>query len=265
MFFKKLDKYFNIMGISLKSNIAYTGELIYRSLFMVLIIYVFINLWGAAYNGKSSIEGLTFTQIIWYLVMGEAIVMGKPDVAPKISSEVKDGTLAYTLGRPYSYLLYHFCNGIGESLTRFIINLIAGGILTYIMVGSLNVNLYSLLLISLTIIFALIIDFCISAIIGLTSFITEDITGFLFIYQKILFIMGGMLIPIDMLPNWLSDIFKALPFNLIVYAPSKLFVDFNISIFYSTILQQLIWIAIFVCILIFSFRKSIKRLSVNGG
>ena len=134
---RSISKYAAITRINLQSNLAYIGEFAYRSIFMVIILYVFIQLWRTTYSvtGTSQIAGLTLSDTIWYLVMTETIMLSKMRFAGKIAEEVKDGSLAYTIGRPYSYLLYHFFCGIGDTLLRMVINFVAGSILVTLLVG----------------------------------------------------------------------------------------------------------------------------------
>src|SRR5512143_2572267 len=101
---RSISKYAAITRINLQSNLAYVGEFAYRSIFMVLILYVFIQLWRTTYSvtGTNQIAGLTLSDTIWYLVMTETIMLSKMRFAGKIAEEVKDGSLAYTIGRPYS-------------------------------------------------------------------------------------------------------------------------------------------------------------------
>jgi ABC-type glutathione transport system ATPase component len=56
------------------------------------------------------------------------------------------------------------------------------------------------------ILLAMTLNFCVQGMIGLCAFITEDVQSFQIIYQKFLFILGGMLIPLDFFPGWLRDV-----------------------------------------------------------
>src|SRR5512135_1779772 len=66
-----IGKYGAIAQINLQNSLAYAGELANRSLFMVLILYVFIQLWRATYGalGAATIAGLSLADTLWYLVM----------------------------------------------------------------------------------------------------------------------------------------------------------------------------------------------------
>ena len=262
---RSISKYAAITRINLLNNLAYIGELMYRSIFMVLILYVFVQLWRVTYGvgGTERISGLSLSDTVWYLVMTETIILSKIRIAGKIAEEVKDGSLAYTVGRPYSYLLYHFFYGIGDTLLRIAINFVAGSILVALLVGPMPATNLPAVLVA--VLLAIILDFCISGLIGLLAFFTEDVDSFTIIYQKILFILGGMLIPLDFLPGWLRDISLVLPFNYAIYAPAKLFVQFDGSHWLSTVAAQLVWIGVFATALNLMFRWGMLRVSINGG
>jgi ABC-2 type transport system permease protein len=262
---RSFSKYSAITRINLQSNLAYIGEFAYRSIFIVLILYVFVQLWRTTYSvtGTNQIAGLTLSDTIWYLVMTETIMLSKMRFAGKIAEEVKDGSLAYTIGRPYSYLLYHFFYGIGDTLLRMVINFVAGSILVTLLVGPMPAT--NLPAVFVSVMLAIILDFCINGLIGLMAFFTEDVDSFTLIYQKILFILGGMMLPLDFLPGWLRDISLALPFNYAVYAPSRLFVEFAGARWLSVIAGQSIWILAFAGLLGLMFRAGMRRVSINGG
>ncbi len=262
---RSISKYTAITRINLQSNLAYVREVAFRSIFMLVILYVFTQLWTATYNttGSTSISGLTLPDTIWYLVMTETIMLSRIRCSVKIADEVREGSLAYTLGRPYSYLLYQFFHGLGDTLLRMAINFVAGSILVTILVGPMPAtNLPAVLV---TVILAIILDFCFSGMLGFLAFVTEDVSSFDLIYQKILFILGGMMIPLDFMPTWLKNISLALPFNLMVYAPARLFVQFEWSSWFSIVAQQLIWIGLAALALNVIFRWGIRRVSINGG
>ena len=239
---RSISKYAAITRINLLNNLAYVGELMYRSIFMVVILYVFVQLWRTTFGaaGSDRIAGLSLPDTIWYLVMTETIQLSKIRVAGRIAEEVRDGSLAYTLGRPYSYLLYHFFYGIGDTLLRLIINFAA-------------------------VMLAIVLDFCINGLIGLLAFFTEDVDSFVIIYNKLIFILGGMLIPLDFFPAWLRDVSLALPFNYAMYAPARLFVQFDGSRWLNVVAMQAIWIGAFALALGLMFRWGMRRVSINGG
>lgn len=67
------------------------------------------------------------------------------------------------------------------------------------------------------------------------------------------------------MPAWLKNLSLALPFNLIVYAPAQLFVQFEWGRWLGVVAQQLTWIGIAGVTLYLIFLWGIRRVSINGG
>ena len=101
--------------------------------------------------------------------------------------------------------------------------------------------------------------------IGLSAFIVEDVSAFMWIYQKLAFLLGGMLVPLDFYPQWLQTIAKALPFSSITYGPARLFVTPTLELFVNVMTVQIIWITILAFVLSFTYRRGVAYLTVNGG
>ena len=101
--------------------------------------------------------------------------------------------------------------------------------------------------------------------IGLAAFVTEDVSAFMWIYQKFAFILGGLLVPLDFYPAWLQTIAKALPFSSMVYGPARLFVEPTLEQFLTVMLMQIVWIAVFGVLLLIAYRRGLTLLTVNGG
>ena len=260
-------KYGAITLTNLQNQLAYVWDAASRSFLILLFMFIFVQLWTAVYEsqGTSEIGGLTLSATIWYFLMAETMELGKPRHDARISEEVKDGSIAYTLVRPYSYLGYHFFNGFGETLMRMGLVFIIGAPLVLYYVGRPNVQWQHLPFIGLVILLAIVLDFFVFSMIGLLAFVTEDTFSFRLIYQKFVFILGGLMIPVDFLPEWLQKIARVLPFSQTTYAPAKLFAAFSWEQFRQVIVLQLIWLIIFGLALAWQYRTMARRLAVNGG
>ncbi len=260
-------KYLSITRTNIQNQLAYIWDAIGRAVFIVLIMFIFVQLWTAVYEsqGTAEIAGLSLTATIWYFLLAEMIELGKFRHDQTISAEVKEGTIAYALVRPYSYLLYHFFNGLGETLVKMGLIFLLGLPVVVLSVGWLQLDVRTLPAVALSVMLALILDFCMASSIGLLAFVTEDTFSFRLIYQKLIFILGGLLIPLDFLPDWLQTIARSLPFAYTTYAPARLFVGFETTLFLRVLAMQLVWLALTGIVLTFQYRWSVKRLSINGG
>jgi len=260
-------KYGAITLINLQNQLAYAWEALNRTIFILFIMFIFAQLWTAVYEtqGAAEIAGLSLANTIWYFLIAEMIELGKFRHDAKISEEVKDGSIAYTLVRPYSYLAYHFFNGLGETMVRMVLIFLVGLPVVLYYAGFPAVAWQHLPWILLVGLLALLLDFFAASSIGLLAFITEDTFSFRLIYQKLIFILGGLLIPVDFLPQWLQRIARYLPFSLITYAPAKLFVAFTWEQFREVLLLQFIWLILLGCGLFWQYRWATRRLALNGG
>ncbi len=264
---QKLAKYGAITAINFQNQLAYIWDTLNRSLFIIFIMFIFAQLWQAVYATRTApeIAGLTLPGIIWYLLVAEMMELGKFRHDLKISEEVKDGSIAYTLVRPYHYLAYHFFNGLGETIVRMALVFGLGLPVVLYYAGRPDLELWQLPPILLVVLGAMLIDFCVLSTIGLLAFFTEDTASFRMIYQKFVFVIGGLMFPIDFLPDWLQWIARLLPFHLTTYAPARLFVDFSWTQFNHFLLLQLVWLGILGTILWVQYRSAARRLAVNGG
>ena len=263
---KTFKKYLSIFQITLVNSLAYPGELIGRSLMILPFMWIFYQLWKVTFNaaGMDSINGMTLYSTMWYLMMAETIELSRPALARTISENVKDGSIAYLLNKPYSFLLYQFSNSMGETVFRALMNAVFGGMVVWWLVGPPPAPLGWLFAL-ITVFGALTLNFCITCLIGLSAFLVEDVSPYTWIYQKLVFILGGFLIPLSFYPDWLQVIAKTLPFAAMIYGPSQLFVAPSLELFANVLLMQFFWIAVLGSTLVFSYRRGVTYLTVNGG
>jgi len=161
--------------------------------------------------------------------------------------------------------LYHWSYGLGDTLLRLVINFTAGAILVTVLVGPMPLKPIYVLPLLASIMLAMALNFCIQGMIGLCAFITEDVQSIQIIYQKFLFILGGMMIPLDFFPGWLKDVSLLLPFSTMMYAPARLFVQFDWTRWFSVVTMQMVWLGVFGLALWALFRVGLRRVSINGG
>ncbi len=263
---REARKYWAVMTIQAVNSLAYPAELVWRSLAIVLFIWIFAQLWRVTYSvaGTASIAGLTLHDTLWYLMLSEAIEISRPRLARSIAESVRDGSIAYLLNKPYNFLLYQLSTTLGESFFRLILNVAFGSAAVWLLAGPPpDPRGWPLTLIA--ILGAWGINFCIGALIGLSAFVAEDVAPFEWIYQKMIFILGGMLIPLDFYPQWLQAITRILPFSYAMYGPARLFVSPDLGRFASLMLGQLIWLILLGGLLAFVFARGMRRLAINGG
>jgi ABC-2 type transport system permease protein len=263
---RAVRKYWYIFVIQVINSLVYPGELVGRSLIIIPFMWIFAQLWRVTFDatGVDVINGLSLRDTLWYLMMAETIELSRPRLGTTIADAVKDGSIAYILNKPYNFLLYHLSTSMGETVFRAVLNALIGSLVVGLLVGPPASPLGYLVAIP-AVFGAWVLNFCISVVIGLAAFVTEDVSAFQWIYQKFAFILGGLLIPLDFYPEWLRSIAMALPFSAMIYAPSRLFVTPSLELFVQTMGMQLAWIAVLGAAAVLAFRRGVSVLTVNGG
>ncbi len=263
---KPLRKYWAIFQITLVNSLAYPGELIGRSLMIIPFMWIFYQLWKVTYaaSGTDVINGLTLSNVLWYLMMAETIELGRPPLARTISENVKDGSIAYLLNKPYDFLLYQLSTTMGETIFRAVMNAFFGGVVVFWLVGAPE-HPEGFIIALPAILSAWILHFCVTVMIGLSAFVVEDVSAFTWIYQKLAFLFGGMIVPLDFYPTWLQTLARALPFSSMTYGPARLFVTPTMDLFINVMALQIIWIVVLAVLLTMAYRRGVAYLTVNGG
>ena len=103
-----MKKYLAIFKINLLNSLAYPAEMATRSGMILVFMLVFFQLWHVTYSASASqvLNGLTLHDTMWYLLLAETLELGRPRLTRLISQQVKDGSIAYLLNKPYDFLLY---------------------------------------------------------------------------------------------------------------------------------------------------------------
>ena len=258
-----IGKTWSVLRITLLSRFAYVGELLVRSLFIVLILFIFTQLWRA--TGQTDKTGFTLVQLIWYLAFTEAIMTSTSAGASDVDREVRSGDLAYRLARPLSYPLYHLGAALGERLLRFSLNLLVGVMVAFLVVGPMTVGPLALVLaLSLTLI-SFLADWAWEMTISLLSFWVEDTFGIRLLYRRALMILGGMLIPLEAYPAWLLRIAESLPFQYFVYAPARSFVRPDVAYWLAAASALTLVGAVGFVVMALVYRLGLRQVSAQGG
>lgn len=263
---KSFQKYWYIFSIQLINALAYPGELVGRSLVIIPFMWIFAQLWKVTFaaSGSTIINGLTLLDTLWYLMLAETLELSRPRMGSTIAAAVKDGSIAYILNKPYHFLLYQFSTAMGETVFRAILNMAFGSIMVWVLVGP-PPSLLGFVLVIPAILGAWVLNFCFAVLIGLAAFVIEDVAAFEWIFQKLAFVLGGLIIPLDFYPGWLQTIARALPFSAMVYRPAHLFVSPTAGDFVRVIVMQWLWIIGLGAVMVLAYRRGVASLTVNGG
>jgi ABC-2 type transport system permease protein len=260
-------KYGFVGWIAARSMLAYFGEVLASTIFLGVIMFIFLNLWRVTFSSANAttLGGLSLPQMLWYLAMTEAILTSRQRMTAAVDHDVRTGAVAVHLLRPLSYPLYRLWTDIGERGVSFALRLVIVSSIALIFVGPIPFSLPGIALFALSVPFAFLLDFLMFFLIGLCAFWLEDTSGLVLIVSRLTMILGGMLIPLELFPDAFQPVLRVLPFSSIVYGPARMFVNPDLEFLLNLILRQGVSIVILAAIVALVYRVALRRINANGG
>jgi ABC-2 type transport system permease protein len=243
--------------------LADRGELVVRVSFYVIILVVLFALWKAAIGDSAGqVAGYSFGAIAWYLAAAEgSVIATKPRLIETIGNDIGGGAVATEMLRPASVLVVRVWAEIGEALARLAWAAFAGVAFVLLSVGQ-PPDIPALLLAVPAATVAVACNVVAQHLFAAISFWLNDAKATWFLYQKLVFLVGGMLLPLQMLPAWLQQLAWVLPFWTMAYAPGRL-ASGHLEPW--LIAGQVAWLAVLAGCAATVFAAGERRLQVGGG
>lgn len=260
----KSEKYITIFKLAVIQTLKNYKAIIGLSIFLVTCLIIFANLWKVA-AAKIGAFDLKPDQLLWYIALNEWVLVATPEVASDMESDLRTGRLAYLLPRPLSYLLAIFFQAFGE----LCVNLITLGFVTFtftwLMVGSFPFDTFSFIVSLLLGCLAGCVGIIFRMLVGISAFWLQEVEPFDWIWEKLLFALGGLMLPLAVYPEWLQKIAFLTPFPAILGERSALAIQYNFTNVVFVIGSLTLWGAIGIAFLIGLYRRGLRILNIEGG
>jgi ABC-2 type transport system permease protein len=262
-----IRKYLWIGVTSARANLAYTGEVIVRTCFMAVILYIFLRLWTAVYTGSNSqrLGGLTLSQMLWYLMLTEALWMSSSRVSFEVDEDVRTGRLAIQITKPVSYPFALLGKAIGERIVRFVINFAVGCVIALIFVGPIGFTVGGLAMFICVLPLSFALDALGLIMVGMFAFWFESTTGLAIMYSRAAMLAGGTMLPLDLYPEFLQKVFYWLPFATMVYGPARMLVAPDGALLQHVLIVQGLGLIAFIAGVFAIQHLALKRIHSHGG
>ncbi len=259
-------KYAALVATSFRQRLADRAVLIGRIAFYFIILLVFARLWEAVLSrGGEGTQGNTWTDYVWYLAVTEWIMLSLPQLYVDIESDVRSGDIAYHFARPVSYVGSKLAEGFGDMLLRFFTLGVAGVLFARAFAGGWPSSLGGLLLaVPLGVLSGVVMLACL-ALVGLCAFWIVDCTAIYLIWQKLMFVLGGLMVPLSVYPGWLREVALHSPFSAMLYGPGRMVMATDLSLALAVAAQLLAWGAAAGALLVLLERRARRIVEVNGG
>jgi ABC-2 type transport system permease protein len=260
----RIAKYATFARIGFSRARAEPAELYGRIVFFLIILGVFAALWRAVAISGANVGGDANT-MVWYLAMTEWILLSAPQAQFQIEDDIRRGDVAYQIARPVSYLGAHFAQNLGALAARLPALLVAAIGTAWLLGGGAPRDPSA---IARAIAFGVVASVVMTAynlLLGLGAFWLGDISPVFWIWQKLGFVLGGLMLPLPLYPALVVRIARFTPFPTLLTGPAS-FV-FHVPFFSAATLafNLVAWFGAAALIGALAFRRATRALQVNGG
>lgn len=258
--------YLNFISNSIKKNIIYRFNVWTKLLGRLMYFFVQVSVWKALYTSEvTNNTDITIKSMLMYVTVSNVInVVVEFNIIEFLNDKIRDGNISLDLIKPFRYITYIFCYGIGENIVNFFTQSIPIVFCSTIFLrGQINYEgSYLYFFISLAI--AMVISFLFAYWMGLLAFFFTVTWPLNMLLKSIYKLLSGMWIPIWLFSDTLQNLNSFLPFQYIYYVPISILTvkEFNV---FNAMLVQIIWCGILCLLVYITWRIGRKKLVIQGG
>ena len=262
--------YLTLMRLSIADAIQYRVESAIYCLYELLPPIMMAFLWLAVYQDQPTVAGFTLGEMLVYTVgvmVLRAVVTVHVEWA--LDYEIRQGLLSTHLIRPFNVWAFLFVDSVAWRAVRM--TLVAPVFLGCLLwlgpaMESVSVSPERLLLLLLSAILAYVVCFFLKLCVGFIGFWTNDIVGITTVYEVIAGVLGGVLIPLALLPDWLQSVARLLPIQAIYSVPLSILLGRSEGADpWLGIGLQLVWIAVLWVLALVLWRAGLRQYESVGG
>lgn len=265
-----MGSYFGIFKMQFKGELQYRAKAFSGVLTQFFWGLMYICLYSA-FLKNGTVNGFTLEQMTTYVWLGQAfLVMRFVTLGKHCASEITSGNVCYKFVRPINLYNLWYAEFVGEKLAatilRFAPILVVASFLPvgFRLTAPVSFVAFTLFLVSL--ILGLLISAALSMFAVDIVFKTLSGKGAVNIVTTLCGLLGGMYIPLPMLPQGIQNVLNYLPFRFISDLPFRIYIG-NIptteALIYCGI--SLAWLIVIVLLGKLLLKGSLKKTIIQGG
>jgi ABC-2 type transport system permease protein len=259
----QLVKYAAFSRISATQARLEPNELYGRMAFFAVILGVFSSLWRAVAEAGMPVAGDP-KSLVWYLAATEWILLSAPPIHVEIQEAIRRGDVVYRLGHPVSYVAAEFARGLGLLAVRapFL------GLTAFLCAFAFTRSIPSLNALLIVVPFGFAASALITALylgIGLLAFWLQDVAPVYWVWQKLMFVLGGLMLPLDLYPEFIQHAAVFTPFPSLLAAPASFVLGTSLVTPGVLARNLILWSGATAFAVSWMFRRVVSTVTINGG
>jgi ABC-2 type transport system permease protein len=232
----------------------------FSSLLISIITATLAYLWVAALPHGQSIQGYDARDMVWYIAIAEAVVNGVDQrLMVRIGEDLRRGALTIELLRPVTLVWMLTSRELGRAIARFALSLPACCLVAWLIAGP-PPSAAGLALLVVTGPLAVVVQMLLVIGASSSALWLGDSTAAWFVLQKLVFLLGGMLLPLEFWPRGIGEVLVYLPWASTAYVPAHLAVMPSGARFVELVAVQGMWIGALALLTALVWRRGEARL-----
>jgi ABC-2 type transport system permease protein len=259
-----------MIRLSIADAIQYRVESAIYFLYEVLPPIMMAFVWLAVYQEQSTVAGYALGEMLAYTI-GVMVLRGTVTLHIEwaLDHEIRQGLLSAQLIRPFNYWAFLFADAIAWRFVRLLFTIpVLAGCLYWLgpEIGGVSVSLERLPALALSVALAYLVCFYLKLCLGFVGFWTNDIIGVTTLYEVVASVLGGILIPIALLPEGLQTVARLLPIQAIYSVPLSIMLGRSEGADpWWGIALQVVWIVVLWALAMVLWRAGLRQYESVGG
>ncbi len=244
----------------IKETLAYRGEFILGILSNALVpVAIQLMLWNAILKGdhSASFAGMNYPDLLaytWTSLLFSQLRGGDLDF--ELIEMIRTGTLSNFLLRPVGPVEFIYFKGLGDKLLTLCLSLLLGLLAT----AFTSMTVAHLMMGLILAMFGNVIAYLFGTILSTVAFYWENAFAILIVKNMVVSLFCGELIPLTVVPEKYSYIWKSAPFYLFVYGPSQVALGkWNETVWLQQCGIAILWIGVLATLNRLVWKLSIHR------
>jgi ABC-2 type transport system permease protein len=236
-----------------------------RVMFYLLILVVLSALWDKVLAEQiTPLAGvLPSGGLAIYIGVTEWVTLSVVAIQQRLEDDIRSGGLEPHLLRPKSYLLQRVAPAMGETMVR-LVTLGAAGLAAIAISGRplpIPSAWPALLLLGGL---GCVLGTLLYVLVGLAAFWMRRVMPAMLIVQKLSFLLGGLVAPISLYPDWLFDFAKATPFGAHLYWVGVQALTPSVRMFWIGVGWQILWSVLLSALCVIVWRAGLRKALREG-
>lgn len=257
--------------LALQDALQYRVESAIFFLSEVIPPFMMAYFWLIAFESQSTVAGYALGEMLTYSIASigmRGVISSRVEWA--LDWEIREGTLSTQLTRPYNFWGFLLVESLVSKATRLVLLVGPATVVGIVWLGP-QLSAFELPwdrapLLAISVALAFVTSFFVKLCVGCVGFWTNDIGGVVNVYDVINSVMGGILVPITLLPDGLQIVAQLMPTYAIYTVPLSILLGKADGVnLWLSIGLQLVWIVVLWGLAMALWRVGLRRYESVGG